>query len=698
MQIPGSTISANPPGDPGGSVPAADISSGAVLVSMPGAGLQIRVSVQAEDRTATDPFAELPSNRHDARLLPAALTDKDGTVIMELVLKLQHWTPSATDHNADADEAWRTRLQAVETFARIGPPRGWVVGDVSDRQGPARLAPRLFCRHVSAFFRPRSPVTIGPLEDCRDEAWLAANGLPPYGSTYQRFLYSPEDAGSGRRQFYSASPSELPDQVSDLDTCIRDLGKILGFKESIAQKRPKLNTELQETFPCYECPEAHRCFPPDGQGYFRALDRLVPLNVHDAYALAVPRFDLRLSTFRDLVAGRAEATTGAPAADLSSTEATAIGQTLSHAHLRLYQDANHPRHVVETALLSWSALTRLASLVLRSYATTKLPILNLSPEHVMVRRIADASPLPALWGMETGLVGVGAAEHLALPAGTPPAVVPPGNAPLAYASPRVSHFLTNRGEETVKWLGTSPSEDGGALLGTARLRAGLALRPGDLLAIRLVTESADQQFAWARMWSSDVEKVATFDVLAGQPADAVGHLAAEQELAGRWYPQFSLEDDLYSLGAIALDCLWTNHTRSLSAAIGEADELIRGGLLPADDASRRERLQSLAMSPAWHPRQMFGDPGSAAPIDKAGFPTAIWAEMLGLVIQLLALGNGPGVSRQATSAGTQQVADDALSLVDDFVRMERALIALTLPDSSGQSWPSTIDASSGDAA
>src|SRR5205807_1062547 len=86
--------------------------------------------------------------------------------------------------NAVLDERWRQSLAALEA----ADPRAVIrTGWESEPVKPVWIDP--------AVRRPLHPVdgeSGEPWVLCRDEAALAAAGLPPYGSTLHRYLYLPK--------------------------------------------------------------------------------------------------------------------------------------------------------------------------------------------------------------------------------------------------------------------------------------------------------------------------------------------------------------------------------------------------------------------------------------------------------------------------------------------------------------------------
>ncbi len=660
-------------------------------------------------------FVVLSQSGRGSYVFKAGLFDRNGVLISRQALKVQRFDPGApgpppapakpgepaaragsprsAQTNVENDAIWRQRVEAEQHYSASSSavPKHISLGDLTDGDHH-RVGPRLFCKHRQLFFRPRCPQSFAPLVDCRDDELLRSYGLPAYSQSSVRFLYSSTADPQTAPRFYTDAEDlseEYKDLVGCADDCFRDQGCIVRVREELKAKDPALHEELCREFPCYQCPEAGRCYP-EGEGYARVLDRLVAFSFHDFHAICTELFDLQFDDYCDAVGGRpidpwiAELR-AAPSGSPNRYLMEQLERLRSAPRLLRFDEVSN-RGALEILFLKWSLLTRTVDRLRALYRECQRPHLHLSARHVVVRAPGSSRFTPLLWDIEVGLIGLdgalpfvagGPAERAATGCAGVPVVPAHRDLPV-----QTGHDQTTGGQTASATPTRLPS---GSLL--ARLQPPPAPEPhyASSALMRRNVETSKRQNAESNDFDSS-----TFGQL----------------------PHYGLVDDLYAVGVLLLRAILVNSRQGLSVVTAEANRALNEIRTPASDVGARqvvplqrlERwIEAASRTPAWHQQNVYYQPVdhdwvkptdcNRPPAGSSGFagesliPPNAWHHMLGIGIRLLA-GYAPlgFVPRDADPGTEERVLDD---LVDSFLAVERDLEGELF--SSDQGGPAMLD-------
>ncbi len=654
------------------------------------------------DPTA-NPFVVVDAGGPRSRVYKAGLFDRSGSMIGLYALKVQRFSGADSEcaagdavlSNVDADAAWARRVEMAEACSQTADvgPCTLAVNDIGDETGRMRLGARFYCRLRRLFFRPRSPESCEPLQDCRDDALLSKHGLATYTQSGARFLYAPADAERDRIRFYTDA-GQVPESdtatVGGEEHCFRDQGVLVREKERIKETDPRLHEELTRDFPCYDCAESGRCFP-EGRGYASVVDRMVAFSFNDCQTECSELHDLPVDVFADCLGGRPlEPWTASLRAGSSGTAdhyRAGVLTTLSHRPRALLSpSSSSPVGALEVLLLKWNLLTQTVHHLRSLYARCERPHLALSAKHVIVRLADSAQHAPAFWQARVALLGLGDASEVSIGGDSGAALFRPSEQLEPwYASGRMQRNAAAFGKPRVGGVTLSVekvgSPDGRELVIEGRLEdpdlASLDPACGDVVSISLPgVDGAEAVCFWATLSGGSSDGGVCFDGAATKGDsgfDVDFHVGTKfDKINYQFYPRYGLADDLYALGVLWLRVLLVNEKQDFQGACGEARQLVERLVSKSGESPTGEwvegRMEGLVASPAWHCGNLFY--ARPAHDDAAStIPSDLWGRVLAIGVRLLSPGLPFGFARMD---GESEGAADALDRVcNEFLRIER---------------------------
>lgn len=277
------------------------------------------------------------------------------------------------------------------------------------RGEPTRSPPLTFCKRRRLFFVPPCPRCGRPLADCRDDALLAAAGLPTYSGSGRRHVYCPACApgpAAAAPAFFGCGDAPDGAAAGSRWDLVRAWGRLVG---EAAGPDP--------SFPCPGCAHAGGCYPA-GSGEGDALRLLVPFSFHGFRAFALEYLPLTFGEFCDLLGGQPwEALRSKLAERRAFDRLAALGQAPvgaagsgGAARRLFFSDAESGRRALEALLLKLWAFLELTRGVHAVHRVLGRPHLGLGPDGAWVGLGAAGPCAPAYWSFELRLGGVDAAR------------------------------------------------------------------------------------------------------------------------------------------------------------------------------------------------------------------------------------------------------------------------------------------------
>ena len=657
---------------------------------------------QGAGPAVADPFLHAAWEPAGTRAYLAELRSDTGVDLGHLVLKL----PAAESagalfpgEEAPANPAVEARWDAERRdLERLLPAAAYCAELVLPAAGgaaPMRLPPTLYCEVPGRFFRIPCPRCLSPLLTCRDDALLAASGMPLFSASAVCLLHCPDCLGQGREpSFYTAEEVPPAGLAAAGVAGLRELRARLAA--TLEERRG--DAPAAEALPCLTCPEAAGCLasgPPTAAarkgrpGAAAGASRWSVFIPADAPYLVTRVPPIPVDAFFDLLGGR-EAREGEPAGTLFAAEGSGI-------------DA------VEVLTLKLAAFVQLTR-ALRQYSLLlDLPHLDLHPGQVAVEPGLRTGTLADMWSFRVKLTGMSSARmHPIVPAAAGRAgvevLLPPARPSVPFASPAVQAACLatpSTAEALIERAAAEPGE-GGLWRIEGRLRDPLGFfpppSPRDWLGLDWPAGFAAGGTATAARLDprgggrgAGSELAFTSEPFAFSPA-AAQHVARSGGLRVpgvryRIYPALGVAEDLYSLGLFLLRALLVNDGQGLSdltpviAAVAQRDQGDRQGVRRTVDevlssllADLPERLGKINVFHREVDRQA-DRPNS--------IPYEIWVEVLSLALRLTAGGPGFGLDAGEPAGaaapggdGTQLVnpLDAVLAQAEDLVRRLRGLL------------------------
>ncbi len=328
---------------------------------------------------------------------PHALVLRGRTGGGEIALKIQK--ESSPWLNPGTDARWRREHQTLSTLG--GEEPGLVglepVPGFDSEAGPPRFEPLFLCREKGLLFHLPCPrcLRVHVLGDCRDDAALAAAGLPTWSSSKERFVWC---TACGREDpvFYVRKERGLPGPIEDLTLLIRGLRSVVDRGRDEEPIPSELLTGLEQDFPCLTCDQRAACYPrgdPKKQGL--AEVRLQPVSMNEFYAFPLPLCALRFDEAADLFSGE-------DAGGLLRRH----GKTWNTPALRRLREeairGGRPPDPLQALAARLDLCHQAAQCAHRLHVNTGRPHLGLSPAHLLVQVEEGDLPVVRLAAPEAG--------------------------------------------------------------------------------------------------------------------------------------------------------------------------------------------------------------------------------------------------------------------------------------------------------
>jgi hypothetical protein len=605
-----------------------------------------------------DPFLRAGAGKGGNRAYLALLKSETGAVVDRLLVELPGDDPGEAPFpgddplaNAAVEAEWAAAHR--DLLRLLAAPAHFPELVLPAEAGPGGyLPPTVFSPATGRLYRIPCPRCFAALRTCRDDARLAAAGLPLYSSTAARFLHCPSCPPAGEEErFYAGSPAEA-----------RGLGERVGTLEDL--RRELAGASGREP--------AGEDLPPSGWTVF---------NLHDSPWLATRLASL---SFDELLArlGGGGAEERAGGGFLFAAEGSGI-------------DA------VEVLALKLAVFVQAVSALRRHYLLLGRPHLDLHPDHLRAEPGPPADGLPSLWSFQVKLLGASSAQPASLGPGIE-VPLPPRNPRAPYASsairtsrlatPSLAELLVERvvaekgGWDLYRLEGTLLDPHGFFPAPAPRDWVQLAW-PRDLLgAGRSTAARLDPRVA-----PQSVEIAITTEPVELDPALAqrLGRPGGFRVPGVRYkiYPALSAPEDLYSLGLLLLRVLLVNDGQALSAleplveAVPQgAGQEIRGARRSLESVDEALSAMLAAEPEKLSKTNIFHRAVERAPGRPNSIPDEIWTEALLFALRLVARGPGFGLTPERGGSfaynETYPVAhlDEVRTQAEDLLRRLYALL------------------------
>ena len=389
----------------------------------------VRFQLVRSEGDAVDPFVVLHDGRF-SRIYLAELKVDGAAPVTQFALKVQTdlYKPPAHGQrqamtNADIDELWQ---REVADLARIDSPH--VVGRVPVPPGLLDSLPIVHCRKADSYFHPVCAETGDLLTVCRDDEFLADQGLLKYSEDTWRYLYS---RGSERtsRTFYRVpgANGERPRQGirvrlgTELFRDWRQLVQPVAGREAAAAKAAGV-------LPCVSCEHRATCYPAasdvdhgdvgradrgsvdrgSGDGRIPAEEHLHPVSFYDFRSLPLQLLDLDFDQLCDLLGGADLAEVAAnPSCQTAQRQLLTKRAATFGAGLQWLFAGDPRRFPLEVLRLKLTAFQEVCGGLLALHMATGRPHFGVAPQNVMARLVPSGRGTPARWGFQVQLVDLG---------------------------------------------------------------------------------------------------------------------------------------------------------------------------------------------------------------------------------------------------------------------------------------------------
>ena len=227
-----------------------------------------------------NPFIVLNDREPLARLFLAKAVTSTGNTVKDLFLLAQRDSyppsedmPSALT-NSRMEALWQKACRLLNN--RTTEPITFFTNPADDEM-PVPFRSLFCCWFKELFFHPLCPACGRLLDLCIADDVLQAQGLPPYSSTLDRYLYCPSCTEAGTSSgFFAPQGQEGGSPVSSgLDELIRRFGALMEREDA--------------AFPCPSCPEKKLCYGPEG----KAVERIVPFSFFPFHLLAFDSYPVQ---------------------------------------------------------------------------------------------------------------------------------------------------------------------------------------------------------------------------------------------------------------------------------------------------------------------------------------------------------------------------------------------------------------------
>lgn len=564
----------------------------------------------------------------DARVYSGCVTDAGGGVVKWVELWVQNPATLIGSvslrrtqvTNTHVDKRWQRMLKSVERLAPSELIRtGWEAAPQPVTYiDPASLEP----------VHATDPASRAPLVLCRDDALLAAAGLPGYSNSPHRYLQVP----GPETRLVPLTP-EAPSNAStrSLTEFVPKLPDLIAFNPAAGQVL--IRAHAPTSFTAY-------------------VDMLT--NLHDSAAKAQP---------------------ASPAGDAASLDGDGwlfIGQH------------GQAGRLVEGLHLKLRAMADAVEAVSAAVRQLQLPLLNVSADSFRVDLGPGARGLPSLWTARTKLVDPGDTVEWSLPGADSRYYLPARPGAGSIYKPSFGQPVQGRGSVRIRQvLPAGPGSSAVILEGTLVSNERLDAAGRDLMWFRLsVAGTALEVYARLEKATALAAGEWRFRSVPLSPAPAVLNVLKTEEGFGgndvpfEHLPLLATPFDLYSLGVLAVRTLLFNARTSLPVALDEAMSLARQVAVDIDRAapvgSRVRRV--LAQDKRWveslGPQRLSNE---SITVQQAfeQVPADVWCEVLGFIVRMF-----PGVGPDSYAKDLGDAPPEGLHAV--FVRPLEDLNALLL--------------------
>lgn len=624
--------------------------------------------------TPSAAFVRLPGDSPHTRCLRGAVISASGLVLAPVVVKLRQdeavegFFPEDGVEGVDAshEEWWRRTLHDLGRLQGGPPCFPELLLPAPDASPPPLLPPLLYCALSRRLFPFFCPTCLRPLATCRDDAELAAAGLPPFSASGPRFLACPHCREAGRERRFWASSTASQDEASGAAGSLGDLQR--AWAEAVARLAAD-GAPPEAAPPCVRCGMAGTCL----EGGKAAADAGGPKRARGAAAQPLwsvfsasesPYIVTRLArasfdAFADRLGGRP---------DIGIPELPAEGGFI-------FGDEGTGLDAVEVLTLKLTLFLQVLRCVREYHRRLGLPHLDLHPDHLVVDPADAGELLPALWSFKTRLLGTSGSRVAVLDGGVS-VLLPPHEIKVPFAAPRVREFgLQARRRAELLIERATPEADGS---GRSRLEAqlrdphGLHLRPSpqDWLLLT-IPDGAEELGAASLPVRVDPRRSAEpggVIRVTSEPVALAPAAARRIERGGgmqlplvryRIYPQFTDCDDAFSLGVILLRLLLVNDAQDLSAVAEIVAGTVRRAAAAAPPPVRSGSFlveSALSAALAAHPNELakanlFFRQVDRVPGRPHAVPEALWRGVLLMAFRLVEMGLGPCFQQAAVEPG-----------------------------------------------
>jgi len=490
------------------------------------------------------------------------------------------------------------------------------------------LPPLWYCPVAGRLFRMPCPRCFAPLATCRDDAALAAAGLPLFSAGAARFLACPACAAKSEEvpRFWAATKDEakgLGDKAALLDDLRQEIS---------AAKKSGGPVDVPDT-------------PASGWSVF---------NPHDSPYQLTRLAPLAFDTFLERLGGVPEDETAGTgkSAGASGTLFAAEGSGID---------------AVEALCLKLTAFLQIVAALRQHYLLLDRPHLDLHPGHLVVEPGPRSSFLPSLWSFRVKLLGASSARPVPLASGISVPLPPPApKAPFAAPAVQAARLAgPSTGELLVERVLAEKKGDLWRIEGTLLDKHGFYPPPTLRDWIQLAWPEdlfGPGQTAVARLdprtVAQGIEAAVTTEPVNLDPALArrLGRAGGFRVPGVRYriYPALGIAEDLYSLGVLLLRILLVNDGQGIAALVPLLEALPRPGAIERP-GSRRTVEEALAAMIAAEPERMaksnlFHRAMERTPERPNALPDDLWKAALLFALRLAA--RGPGFGLIAEPGGT----------------------------------------------
>ncbi|HPC83949.1 MAG TPA: hypothetical protein P5234_11085 [Thermoanaerobaculaceae bacterium] len=624
------------------------------------------VCLELEEGTADSPsanFVKLPGDSPHTRCLRGAVVSASGLVVAPVVVKLRQDEPSegffpeeeAVGLDATGDEWWVRTLADLGTL-QGGPPcfPELILPAPGTAPLPA-LPPLLFCSLSRRLFPFFCPTCLGPLATCRDDAALAAAGLPLHSASGPRFLSCPRCREEGRdARFWAGSAAAEPEQHQGAGS-LEELQR--AWAEAVARRQAE-DGGGEPLPPCLRCAMAGSCLGGSGAAV-ETGSRKRPRN-----AVSQPLWSVFSAAESPFIVTRLSRATLDALADRLGGRPPAETPGLESEGGFLFGDDGSGLDAVEVLALKLNLFLQVLRCVREYHRRLGLPHLDLHPDHLVVDPGDVGELLPALWGFRTRLLGTSGSRQAAL-GGAATVLLPPRETKVPFAAPRVREFgmQTRRRAELLieRVIGESDGSGRSRIEATLRDPHGFHLRPTPQDWLLIGIPDGGEELGVASLPARpDPRRTAGAGGLriTSEPVKLGPAALRRIERSGgmllplvryRVYPQLTDCDDAFSLGVILLRLLVVNDGQDLStvADIVSSTVLRTTTAAPAPVRSGSFLVESaLGAALAAHPSQLakcnlFYRQVDRDPSRPNAVPEGLWRTALMLAFRLMEMGLHP---------------------------------------------------------